>query len=152
MNGSFLKLILGALAFAPLGTSAVPQGSQPDASAPRRVRTMLTANLPPNMHGEKLRATLVTVQYGPGEASPPHSHGCPVIVYVLEGTVRSKIKGHPETTYRAGESFYEPPGGLHLVSANGSKSSPARFLAFFVCDHDGPFSSDPPDGGSGAMR
>ena len=117
-------------------------GAQAVTPAPQRVRTVLTTPLPLHMNGDTLRATLIAVQYGPGEASPPHSHGCPVIVYVLEGKVRSQITGRPEITYGAGDSFYEPPGGLHQVSANASNVSSARFLAVFLCDGDAPLSSD----------
>jgi quercetin dioxygenase-like cupin family protein len=36
--------------------------------------------------------------------------------------------------YKAGESFFEPPGSEHLVSANASTSKPASLLAIFVAD------------------
>ena len=125
-----------------LGTRLIcAQAAKPH---PNRVRTIITSRLPPHMVGDSLRATLISVQYGPGEASPSHTHACPVIVYVLEGKVRSKIGGQPEVVYNAGESFYEPPGRLHAVSANASKDKPSRFLAFFVCDRDTPLSSDVP--------
>jgi quercetin dioxygenase-like cupin family protein len=96
--------------------------------------------LPP-LNGAKLAVDVVQVAYGPGAASTPHSHPCPVVVYVLEGVVRTQVKGQPESVYKAGESFYEAPNGVHLVSANGSSTKPARFLAFFICDHDGPLST-----------
>jgi quercetin dioxygenase-like cupin family protein len=152
MNSLILQLIFASLLVTPFATLAEPVPGQPDGSATQRVRTIITTELPPDMNGKDLRATLIRVRYGPGEASSPHSHACPVIVYVLEGTVRSEIKGQPEASYRAGESFYEPPGRLHLISANASKSRPARFLAFFVCDTDAPLSSDSPQNASGTAR
>ncbi len=42
----------------------------------------------------------------------------------------------PATVYRAGESFSEMPGDRHGVSANASKTQPARLLAVFVVDTD----------------
>ncbi len=36
--------------------------------------------------------------------------------------------------YRAGENFSEMPGDRHGVSANDSKTDPARLLAVFVVD------------------
>jgi quercetin dioxygenase-like cupin family protein len=116
----------------------------------QRVRTVLSTNLPPAMDGRHLTAKLVAVHYGPGEASTPHTHPCPVIVYVLEGSLRSQVKGQPQTIYRPGDSFYEPPNGVHLTSANANPSEPAKFLAFFICDHDVPLSSDVPQDPSGA--
>jgi quercetin dioxygenase-like cupin family protein len=97
------------------------------------------------LDGEHLKATVVEVHYGPGEFSPPHSHPCAVIGYVVEGALRTQVKGEPEATYRAGESFYEAPNGVHVVSANASQTEAATFVAYFVCDHDTPLSSDVPE-------
>ena len=38
------------------------------------------------------------------------------------------------TTYKAGQSFSELPGDRHGVSANASKTQPAKLLAVFVLD------------------
>ena len=38
------------------------------------------------------------------------------------------------TTYKAGQSFSELPGDRHGVSANASKTRPAKLLAVFVVD------------------
>jgi quercetin dioxygenase-like cupin family protein len=107
-------------------------------------RTVLSQNLP-RMDGSRLKATLVEVDYGPGESSPPHSHPCPVIGYVVEGALRTQVKGGPEAVYRAGQSFYEEPNSVHLVSANASDRESVRFLAYFTCDRDTPLSVVVPD-------
>ncbi len=105
--------------------------SQP--TKPSRSRVALTRELP-HLNGEKLAATLVEVTYEPGGANPTHRHPCPVVGYVLEGSLRMHVKGQPEHVYGPGDSFYEAPGDVHLVSANASQDRPARFLAYFVCD------------------
>ena len=102
------------------------------------------AHVLPRLDGGHLRVTVVEVRYGPGESSPPHSHPCPVIGYVVEGAVRTQVKGEPEATYKAGASFYEAPNGVHVISANASGKKPAKFIAYFVCDHDTPLSVAPP--------
>ena len=56
------------------------------------------------------------------------------------------MKGEAGAVYKAGESFYEGPNGLHMVSANASDKVPARFIAYFVCDHDTPLSVAAPQG------
>jgi quercetin dioxygenase-like cupin family protein len=86
----------------------------------------------PNVPGKRL--TAVVVDYAPGSASPVHHHAGSVFVHVLAGAVRSQVTGGPVTVYRAGESFFEPPGGQHLVSENASATEPARLLAVFVAD------------------
>lgn len=98
----------------------------------------------PALNGKNLTADIVEVDYGPGASSPPHSHPCPVIGYVLEGSVRTQVKGQPEAVYMAGQSFYEAPNGKHLVSANASSTKPAKLIAIFVCDHDAPLSAPIP--------
>ncbi len=106
-----------------------------------RARIVLSKPLP-KLDGDRLKAVLVEVRYGPGESSTPHTHPCAVIGYVAEGTLRTQVKGEPEMTYHAGESFYEAPNGVHLVSANASATEPARLLAYLLCDRDAPLSVD----------
>src|SRR5437763_604227 len=107
----------------------------------RSVRTVFTQILPAR-DGGKLVVHAVEVDYSPGAAPPPHSHPCPVIGYVLEGAIRTQVKGEQEAIYKSGESFYEAANGVHLVSANASETAAAKLLALFVCDHDAPLSSD----------
>ena len=130
-----------------LGTS--PAWSQTDASGARsqgkdRARTVISQALPA-LDGDHLKAVLLEVRYGPGEASPPHSHPCALVGYVVEGSLRTQVQGQPEMIYRAGQSFYEAPNGVHLVSANASTREPAKFLAYFICDRDTPLSLDAPE-------
>jgi quercetin dioxygenase-like cupin family protein len=108
-----------------------------------RARVTFSHELP-RLSGDKLTVTIVEVNYGPGESSTPHSHPCPVIGYVLEGTLRTQVKGEPEAIYKAGESFYEAPNGVHQVSANASDKERAKLLAYFVCDNHAPLSTDLP--------
>ncbi|MGO8796860.1 MAG: cupin domain-containing protein [Candidatus Sulfotelmatobacter sp.] len=117
-----------------------------------RAQILLSQRLP-SLNGTSLKAVLVEVRYGPGEASKPHSHRCAVVGYVVEGAIRSQVEGEPESTYKAGESFYDPPNGVHLVSANASPTTPAKFVAYFICDHDQPLSVTAPESGvKGASR
>jgi quercetin dioxygenase-like cupin family protein len=100
----------------------------------------------PQLDGSHLRAIVVEVNYAPGEADKPHSHPCTVIGYVAQGEIRFQIKGGPESVYKAGESFYEPPNGVHQVSANASDKEPAKLIAFFICDHETKLTVPPMDG------
>lgn len=99
----------------------------------------------PQLDSAHLEATVVEVTYGPGESSTPHTHPCAVIGYIVEGTYRTQVKGEPEAIYKAGESFYEAPNGVHLVSANASQVAPLKFIAYFTCDHRAPLSSEVPE-------
>jgi quercetin dioxygenase-like cupin family protein len=95
-------------------------------------RTVLSTQLP-NVPGKTL--TAVVVEYGPGGSSPAHRHAGSVFAYVLSGQIRSENSATgPARVYRAGESFFEPPGSTHLISANASDTEPASLLAVFVAD------------------
>jgi quercetin dioxygenase-like cupin family protein len=127
-----------ALGVLPGWPQAPQQISQPATKERGRVAF---ARALPALDGTHLKVTLVEVTYGPGESSHPHSHPCPVVGYVVAGAVRMQVKGGKEAIYRAGDTFYEAPHGVHAVSANASATEPATFLAYFVCDHEGPLST-----------
>ena len=86
----------------------------------------------PNVPGK--RVTVVRVAYGPGGFTPPHRHGGSVTAYITKGQVRSQLGGGPLETFEVGQSFFEPPGATHLVSANASSTEPAELIAVFVAD------------------
>ena len=88
----------------------------------------------PNVPGKSLEGVLV--EYGPGGYSPSHTHAKSAFIYatVLEGAIRSQVNNGPVTTYNAGQSWSELPGDRHSVSANASKTKPAKLLAVFVVD------------------
>jgi quercetin dioxygenase-like cupin family protein len=90
----------------------------------------------PNIPGKSLVA--LVVDYTPGGASPSHTHAKSAFIfaYVLSGEIESRVNEGPKRVYRAGESFYEPPGSRHPVSRNASNSEPAKLLAVFVVDTD----------------
>ena len=107
------------------------------ASPPESARVLLSSELAP-MRGDRLRATLVAVTYPPGGASTPHSHSCPLVGYVVDGALHSRVAGGVDTVYHAGESFREDANQAHVVSSNASELAPVTFLVWFVCDGDWP--------------
>jgi hypothetical protein len=70
--------------------------------------------------------TIVRVTYVPGGYTPAHRHAGSVMAYVTAGTIRSQLAGGPVETFKVGESFFEPPGAIHLVSENASSTEPAE--------------------------
>jgi quercetin dioxygenase-like cupin family protein len=143
-----LPILLASAIFLGLTLRARSSFAQSNAAAPSHPANF--SHSLPQLDGSHLRATVVEVNYAPGEADKPHSHPCTVIGYVAEGSIRFQVKdGAPEAVYKAGESFYEPPNGVHQVSANASDKAPAKLIAFFVCDHDIPLTVPPIDGHAG---
>ena len=104
----------------------------------------------PALDGSRLEASVVEVTYEPGGANLAHRHPCPVIGYVIEGSLRMQVREQAERIYGVGDFFYESPADVHLVSANANQDKPARFLAYFICDRKTPLSvpvAASPDGG-----
>ena len=75
---------------------------------------------------------MITVEYAPGGADPVHRHNAHGFVYVLEGSVVMQVKGGKKVTLNPGQSFYESPSDIHIVSQNASSTKPAKFLVFLV--------------------
>jgi quercetin dioxygenase-like cupin family protein len=125
--GKALPVTMEAMsgAVAPLCANAA-EGSPLD-------KVELIASYPlPNVAGK--RVTIVRVTYGPGGFSRPHRHAGSVTAYVTKGEIRSQLGGGPLETFTVGQTFFEPPGATHLVSANASNTVPAELIAVFVAD------------------
>src|SRR6476646_8038357 len=86
----------------------------------------------PNVPGK--RVTIVRVFYGPGGFSRPHRHAGSLTAYITKGEIRSQLGGGPVEVFKVGQSFFEPPGAVHLVSANASTTEPAELIAVFVAN------------------
>jgi quercetin dioxygenase-like cupin family protein len=88
----------------------------------------------PNAPGMSL--TLALVDFPPNSYTPRHRHPGSVTAYVLKGTLRSQLAGAPAETYSTGETWFEPPGTVHLFAENASTTEPAEILAMFVTEED----------------
>ncbi|WP_374654257.1 cupin domain-containing protein [Dongia sp.] len=115
---------------------AFSTASAQEADADQRKVSVVFDRALPNAPGMSMKGVLV--EYGPGAASPAHTHPASAFIYatVLEGAVRIKVNDEPEKIYRAGENFVEMPGDHHGVSANASDTEPSRLLAVFVVKTD----------------
>ena len=62
-------------------------------------------------------------------APPAHAAGTAVITGKVSapGAASSvKLAGGPVETFKVGESFFEPPGAIHLVSLDGEQQGLAK--------------------------
>jgi quercetin dioxygenase-like cupin family protein len=126
--GKALPLAMGALSALsePLCMTANAAGSTLDVVEP------IGSYALPNVPGK--RVTIVRVFYGPGGFTAAHRHAGSVTAYITKGEIRSQLGGGPVETFKVGQSFFEPPGATHLVSANASNTEPAELIAVFVAD------------------
>jgi quercetin dioxygenase-like cupin family protein len=88
------------------------------------------------LDGQDASATVVEVTFEPGQKDTPHDHAGPVFGYVLEGEYEHAIDDEPVTTYKAGDTFYEPSGSVHRVAANPSDKTRTRLLAVILHPRD----------------
>jgi quercetin dioxygenase-like cupin family protein len=134
VSKSITQFALWAAGLASFISGAVAAGKDADVAqvAPLMQRELIGAP------GKEVR--MLTVAYLPGGASLPHRHDAQVFVYVLEGTLEMQVQGQPRMTLHAGQTFYESPTDVHVVSANASRSRPAKILVFIVKDAATPVS------------
>ncbi len=129
---SLSAVLTAVVALWQIAPAAADSPSPPTAAA---VVQLIEKQLEGNPQKEVL---MLTVEYPPGGASLPHRHDAQVFVYVLEGELRMQVAGSPAVTLRPGQTFYENPSDVHVVSANASKTAPAKFLVFMVKDKSAP--------------
>jgi catalase len=132
MTALLKRLMAGVTAFALTGAAASAERVKP-----------LFAHVLPIAEGRTF--TAVEVDFAPGTKADPHGHGQAfVYAYVLSGAVRSQLAGESARTYRAGQSWFEPPGADHVLTQNLSRRQGARLLVFFVSNPGDPLKTAEP--------
>src|SRR5437660_789567 len=71
-------------------------------------------------------------EYPPGTSNPPHRHDAHVFLHLLEGQLIVQLKGGQPVTLNPGDTYYEAPDNIHVMSRNPSESIPAKALIFMV--------------------
>jgi len=88
------------------------------------------------MPGKEVR--MQTVTSPPGGSSAPHRHNAQVFVYMLSGSMEMQVQGQAPVTLNPGQTFYEAPNDIHVMSRNLSQTEPAKFLVVMVTDKGAP--------------
>ena len=104
-----------------------------EAVTPPKAQETITELMSKDLAGFPGKEVLMyTVDFPPGFSSPVHRHNAQVSVYVLEGSVVMQVRGQKELTLGPGQSFYEDPSDIHIVSRNASSTKPAKFVVFLI--------------------
>jgi quercetin dioxygenase-like cupin family protein len=140
-----LSLVVAAIACAVVGARSLPVKMDAISEFPLPICAaeassgsslnkveIVSSHALPDMPGK--RVTVVRVTYGPGGFTPPHRHGGTVTAYITKGQIRSQLNDGPVEIFDAGQSFFEPLGTIHNVSANASNTDWAELIAVFVAD------------------
>jgi quercetin dioxygenase-like cupin family protein len=142
MNDTRCFALASALiaSLAAAGTVSIAAQAQPAAVKGRAARVAAL----PKMDGANLKVHAIEVTYPPGATSTAHRHPCPVVGYMVSGTMRMQVSDQPVAEYKAGDTFVEMPTDVHRMATNPSTDTPAVFLATFVCDKETPLSVPEP--------
>ncbi|NID03532.1 cupin domain-containing protein [Luteibacter jiangsuensis] len=124
-----------ALLLAVVPALALAQKDPADGAPQPDVKDLMTKALKDNPGKE---ITLISVDYPPGAIEHVHRHDAHAMLYVIEGNIVMGVKGKPEQTLNAGDTFYEGPDDIHTVGRNASKTEPARFVVFILKDKGKP--------------
>nr|WP_251010797.1 cupin domain-containing protein [Variovorax paradoxus] len=114
-------------------STPAPAGSA-EAARPATSSKVISCEPLPNVLGKSV--TTLLVDFPPRAYSPAHRHPGSVTAVILAGTIRSQLAGTPAADYRFGETFFEPPGALHLFAENPDPVHPAKLVAVFVTDEN----------------
>jgi quercetin dioxygenase-like cupin family protein len=86
-------------------------------------------------------ALVYIVEYPPGTNNAPHRHNAHVFLHILEGQLNAQVKGGALTVLNPGDTYYESPDDIHVVSRNPSPTVGAKALIFMVHDKGAPLST-----------
>lgn len=98
--------------------------------APRSVGNDLMVKALPDIAGKE--AVVRMNVYPPGASNPPHRHDADVFLHLLEGQLVVQLKGGAPVALNPGDTYYESPDDIHVVSRNPSDTVPAKALIFMV--------------------
>jgi quercetin dioxygenase-like cupin family protein len=113
--------VIAALAISMIA-AAPSQSAEPDVQ--RKVLLRQDMSIP----GQELLMVEVTIPVGGREGR--HTHAGDLIAYVQDGTLTLDYEGKPETTYKAGDTFYVEAGKIH--EGINKSNAPIHVLAAFV--------------------
>lgn len=131
------RLILVTACSAGVALGALATSSmQEEKAGPEAKVTQLTSKDLTNIPGKE--GVMITVDYPPGGSDPIHRHNANAFVYVLEGSMVMQVRGGKQVTLKPGQTFYEGPDDIHIVSRNASQTKPAKFVVFLVKDKGTP--------------
>jgi quercetin dioxygenase-like cupin family protein len=125
--GWSLPLLVGALA-----AGCTPRAAHGQAAVSKKEvgKKELLRHALESVPGNDVR--VLRLELPPGASIPAHRHPGSIVGYVISGAVESQLEGQPRRRFVAGETFYEAPSHLHLVTRNDDPVAPAVVLAFFV--------------------
>ena len=113
------------LTLLPLAAAAQTTGAAPQSSR----KVLMTKDLA-DFPGKE--ALVYLIDYPAGTNNVPHRHDAHVFLHVLSGQLNAQVKGGELTVLNAGDTYYESPNDIHIVSRNPSSTTPAKAILFML--------------------
>jgi quercetin dioxygenase-like cupin family protein len=140
-----LLALPGTYAGAQTPTTQTPP---PQSSAARSANTQASAQ-PPILRKQLMlahfaprpisRVDIREINLAPGQKGPLHKHPCPVVGYIVSGTIYFQVKGDSARILGAGDPFYEPAGTVITHFDNASPAVPAKFVLNYLMNTEKQF-------------
>jgi quercetin dioxygenase-like cupin family protein len=112
-----------------------------DESAPQAQRNILERHDQAGVPDKEI--VIGTATLPAGSTIGFHTHPGDEVGYVLKGTLIWKIKGQPDKTLKAGDTFFNPRGAAHSVAASPGGEG-ATVVSTWIVDKGKPFASPAP--------
>jgi quercetin dioxygenase-like cupin family protein len=104
--------------------------AQTAGAAPQSSRKVLMTKDLADFPGKE--ALVYLIDYPPGTNNLPHRHDAHVFLHILSGQLNAQVKGGELTVLNPGDTYYESPNDIHIVSRNPSSTTPAKAILFMV--------------------
>ncbi|HTI10852.1 MAG TPA: cupin domain-containing protein [Puia sp.] len=85
------------------------------------------------------RVDIREINLAPGQKGPLHKHPCPVVGYIVSGSILFQVKGDSAKILKAGDPFYEPADVVISHFDNASKDMPAKFVLNYLMNTEKDF-------------
>jgi quercetin dioxygenase-like cupin family protein len=111
-----------------LAAAAVALCASAQEAKPPVERAILEQHDQSGVPGKEIMAGTVTL--APGAVVGFHSHPGDEVGYIMKGSVTWKVRGQPDKTLKAGDSFFNPRGSVHSIV--GGESGGTAFSTWVV--------------------
>jgi quercetin dioxygenase-like cupin family protein len=119
---------------------ALSVGAIAEDAKPQPQRTVLERHDQSGVPGKEI--VIGTASLPPGTAIGFHVHPGDEVGYLMKGSVIWKVRGQPDKTLKAGDSFFNPRGSVHSVVA--ADSSDSLVISTWIVDKDKPMATPVP--------
>jgi quercetin dioxygenase-like cupin family protein len=90
-------------------------------------KTIYKSSMPGQTIQGEFELVNLILDFAPGAATPPHTHGGPGIVTVLTEEIVFGMEGKPDTTAKPGEAYLDVPGMVHTAANKTSGTARVSF-------------------------